>query len=425
MPNGPEITTLANGLRVLTTPMPTAQSAAVAFFVGVGSRHEQPRTNGLSHYIEHMLFKGTASRPDHAQISEAIEGAGGGLNAYTTRELTCYWANLPFERYDTGIDVLADMLQHSLFDPAEIERERTVVQQEIRRSHDSPGSHVGDLITEAIYGDQPIGWPVTGSLETVEGVQRDDFVDHMASFYRGPNCVLSVAGNVTHEAVVTIAERQLVDLPAEAAAEGVASRWGRPDDYIRVDRRDLEQTTFVLSTQGISRRDPDRYALDVLNTALGRGMSSRLFKEVREKRGLAYSVSSGAARYQDIGAVSVSAGVTREHLVEALQVILAELNRLVDEAMPEAELQRTKDYAVGSFRLSLETPMALGQRRGNQLLHDGEIEPPDVTVERVRAVTADDVLRVAKRVFGPKQYALAVVGPSADDDELDAILSGA
>ncbi|MEX2229219.1 MAG: pitrilysin family protein [Dehalococcoidia bacterium] len=425
MPDGSEITTLANGLRVLTTPMPTAQSAAVAFFVGVGSRHEAPRTNGLSHYIEHMLFKGTAQRPDHAQISEAIEGAGGGLNAYTTRELTCYWANLPFERYDTGIEVLADMLQHSVFAPEEIERERTVVQQEIRRSHDSPGSHVGDLIGEAIYGDQPIGWPVTGTLETVDGVQRDDFIEHMATHYRGPSCVLSVAGNVTHEAVLAIAERCIVDLPAEPAPPRATARWGPPAEYIRIDTRELEQTNFVLSTQAIARHDPDRYALDVLNTALGRGMSSRLFKEVREKRGLAYSVSSGSSRYLDIGAVSVSAGVTREHLIEALQVILAELNRLVDEPMPEPELQRTKDFAVGSFRLSLETPMSVGQRRGNQLLHDGEIEPPDLTVERVRAVTADDVRRVAARVFGPKQYALAVVGPSASEDELDAILAGA
>jgi predicted Zn-dependent peptidase len=425
MPSDSDITTLANGLRVVTTPMPTAQSAAVAFFVGVGSRYEEPRTNGLSHYIEHMLFKGTELRPDHAQISEAIEGAGGGLNAYTTKELTCYWANLPYERYDTGIEVLADMLQHSLFVPEEIERERTVVQQEIRRSHDSPGSHVGELIGEAIYGDQPIGWPVAGSLETVDGVQRDDLTTHMEAFYRGPNCVLSVAGNVTHEAVLAMVEQHVRDLPATPAPTWSPARWDRPDSYIRVDPRELEQTNFVLSTYAIARRDPDRYALDVLNTALGRGMSSRLFKEVREKRGLAYSVSSGSSRYQDVGTVSVSAGVTRAHLIEALQVILSELNRLVDEPMPDEELQRTKDFAVGSFRLSLETPMAISQRRGNQLLHDGEIEPPDVTVERVRAVTADDVRRVAARVFEPKQYALAVVGPSASEDELDAILSGA
>jgi predicted Zn-dependent peptidase len=422
--NGPEITTLENGLRVLTTPMPTSQAAAVALFVGVGSRDETPRTNGLSHYIEHMLFKGTDRRPDAALISEAIEGAGGGLNAYTTKELTCYWANLPYERCETGIDVLADMLQHSLLAPEEIERERTVVQQEIRRAHDSPGSYVGELLGKAVYGDQPIGWPIAGSLETVGAVQRDDIASHLAAFYRAPNCVLSVAGNVTHEQVLESAGRHLGAFPAGATPIAAASRWGRPDDYICVEERDLEQTNLALSMQAIARRDPDRYALDLMNTALGRGMSSRLFKEVRERRGLAYSVSSGVSRYLDIGTLTVSAGVTRAHQEEALQVIVAELRRLVDEPIPDDELQRTKDFAVGSFRLSLETPMSLGQRWGNQLLHDGELEPPDLTVERMRAVTAADVQRVAARVIGPAQYALAVVGPSASADALDAILAG-
>ena len=165
VPNEAHASTLDSGLRVLTVPMPSTQAAAVALFVGVGSRDEDPETNGLSHYIEHMLFKGTTSRPDHSVISEAIEGAGGGLNAYTTKELTCYWANLPYERVDTGIEVLSDMLQHSLFDPEEIDRERTVVQQEIRRAHDSPGQYVSELLGQAVYGDQPIGWPIAGTLD--------------------------------------------------------------------------------------------------------------------------------------------------------------------------------------------------------------------------------------------------------------------
>ncbi|MPZ98289.1 MAG: insulinase family protein [Dehalococcoidia bacterium] len=425
MADGWKIDTLDNGLRVLTTSIPTAQSAAVAFFAGVGSRDEQPKTNGLSHYIEHMLFKGTATRPDAAQISEAIEGAGGSLNAYTTKELTCYWNNLPFERAETGIEVLADMIQHSLIEPEELERERTVVQQEIRRAHDSPGQFVGELLGRAIYGDQPIGWPVAGSLETVGEIQRDDFMEHMAGFYRAGNTVLSVAGNIEHAQVVEWAARYFTDLPGGDAPEAASSRWGLPEEHLQIAERELEQTNLALSMQAIARRDPDRYALDIMNTALGRGMSSRLFKEVRERRGLAYSVSSGAARYQDIGTMTVSAGVTREHQEEALRVILAELRKLVDEPMGEAELQRTKDYAVGSFRLSLETPMALGQRWGNQLLQDGEIEPPDVTVERLRAVTAEDIQRVAQRVIGPGAYALAVVGPSASADRLDAILAGA
>jgi predicted Zn-dependent peptidase len=425
VPAGSEITTLSNGLRVLTTPMPTAQSAAVSFFVAVGSRDETPRTNGLSHYIEHMLFKGTAKRPDAALISSAIEGAGGGLNAYTTKEITCYWNNLPFERAETGIEVLADMVQHSLLAPEEIERERTVVQQEIRRAHDSPGQYVGELIGRAVYGDQPIGWPIAGSLDTVGAMQREDIAGHLAGYYRGANCVLSVSGNVTHEQVIKVAAREFDSLQGGEAPAARPSAWGRPEEYICIEARELEQTNIALSTQAIARRDPDRYALDIMNTVLGRGMSSRLFKEVRERRGLAYSVSSGTSRYQDIGTLTVSAGVTRANLEEALRVIVAELRRMAEEPMEAEELQRTKDFAVGSFRLSLETPMAVGQRRGAQLLQDGEIEPPDVTVERLRAVTAADVQRVAQRVIAPGQFALAVVGPSASEDELDAILAGA
>ena len=424
MPAEPQITTLPNGLRVIVTPVPTAQAAAVTFFVGVGSRHEEPKTNGVSHFIEHMLFKGTERRPTAPEISEAIEGAGGSLNAFTTKEVTCYWNNLPFERVETGMEVLADMLQHSVLDPEEIERERPVVQQEIRRSHDSPGSHVSELLSRATFGDQPVGWPIAGTLETVDGMTRQDFVDHMASFYTTANTVLSVAGNVEPQRVLEVAEREFASLPPGQPAPERAAVAARPAEYIQVDERPIEQTNLALSVVGIGRRDPDRYALDIMNTALGRGMSSRLFKEVRERRGLAYSVGSGSTRYRDIGSVSVSAGVTRENQEEALEVILAELHRLVEEPMPDAELNRTKDYAVGSFRLSLETPMSYAQRWGAQLLHDGELEAPEVTVERLRSVTAEDVRRVATRLFGEPKFSLAVVGPSASVDRLDTILHG-
>ena len=424
MADQPEITTLVSGLRVIVTSIPTAQSAAVAVFVGVGSRDETSRTNGLSHYIEHMLFKGTERRPTAADISEAIEGAGGGLNAYTMKELTCYWNNLPYEHAETGIEVLADMLQHSVLDVEELNRERTVVQQEIRRAHDSPGSFVGELLSRASYGDQPVGWPIAGTIETVEGVQRDDFVEHIDSFYTASNIVLSISGNVTADKVIAIAEREFDALPDGEIGPRDAADPARPAQYIHIDERDLEQTNLALSMAGIGHNDPDRYTLDIMLTALGRGMSSRLFKEVRERRGLAYSVSAGSARFRDIGTISVSAGVTREHQEEAIEVILAELMRLTEEPMPEDELTRTKDYAVGTFRLSLETPMALGQRRGGQLLMDDELEPPNVTVERLRAVTVEDITRVAQRLIGPRQFSLAVVGPSASDDQLDNILHG-
>jgi len=420
----PQLFTLSNGLRVIVTPLPSAQAAAVSFFVGVGSRDEDRRTNGLSHFIEHMLFKGTERRTTAPEISEAIEGAGGSLNAFTTKEVTCYWNNLPFEGVDTGIEVLGDMVQRSLIDPEELDRERTVVQQEIRRGHDSPASHVSELLSEATYGDQPIGWAIAGTIDTVQELQRDDFLAHMASYYTTHNAVLSIAGNVEVAHVLEVAEREFHGLPASEPGARSGALSARPEQYIQIDERPIEQCNVALSVQGMGRRDPDRYAADIMNTALGRGMSSRLFKEVRERRGLAYSVGSGSTRYRDVGAVSISAGVTREHQEEALQVIVAELQRLVTEPMSPEELARTKDYAAGAFRLSLETPMSFAQRWGSQLLHDGELEPADVTVARLRAVTAEDLQRVAARLFESPKFSLAVVGPSASEDRLDAILHG-
>lgn len=418
-----QISTLRNGLRVITTSIPATQAAAVGFFVRIGSRGEEPRTNGLSHYLEHMLFKGTERRPSAPLISEAIEGAGGGLNAYTTHEMTCYWNNLPFEAVETGIDVVADMLQHSLLDQEEINRERTVVQQEIRRSHDNPGQWVGELATRAVFGDQPLGWAIAGSIETVEAMHRPDFIAHMDRFYTAENSVLSVAGNVAHEQVLACAERCFGDLHRGTPDPMPGARQQIPTEHVLVEPREIEQTNLTLMMYGVGRRDPDRYALEMLNGVLGRGMSSRLFKEVRERRGLAYSVGSGATRFADAGTLTVSAGVTREHQEEALQVIIAELHRLVSEPVPAEELQRVRDYLVGSFRLSLETSMALGQRHGNQLLMDGEIESIETTVAGLRGVTAEDIQRVARRIIEPRQFALAVVGPSASADRLDAILT--
>lgn len=421
-PDAHRITVLDGGLRVITASMDGAQSASVSLFVGVGSRAEEPRPGGISHYLEHMLFKGTERRPTAPAISEAIEGAGGSLNAFTTRELTCYWNRLPFERWQRGIEVLADMIQCSLLDPEEVERERTVVQQEIRRTHDNPQAWAGELLQRVTFGDQPVGRPVAGTLDSVAAIDRAELAAHIETHYTAPNAVLSVAGRVEHEAVVEEARRHFSDLAAGAGPPVEAARRGLPTERLLVEERDIEQANLALAVQCGGRRDPDRYPLEVLVTLLGRGMSSRLFKEVRERRGLAYSVGARAGRLRDIGAVAITAGVTREHQEEALQVILAELHRLVSEPVGEEELARTIDYAVGGFRLALETPMSIGQRLGDQLLQDGEVERVEDAVAALRAVSASDVQRVAADLFrGPP--ALAVVGPSAPADRLDEILS--
>lgn len=417
----PRIETLSNGVRVVTTPLEGAQSVSVSLFVGAGSRSEDARHNGLFHFLEHMLFKGTESRPDPIQIGETIEGVGGVLNAYTTKELTCYWNRVPYDRLDLAIEVLADMLTHSLLAPGEIDRERGVVQQEIRRGHDQPASWTAELLSRAAYGDSPMGRSIAGTLESVENVDRDAFVEHIARWYVPERLVLSVGGNADHSHVVELANRYLGGIEATSVSdvEAAPRLTGR---QLLTDWRDIEQANLAISFAAFAREDPDRFPLLVLNTVLGRGMSSRLFREVRERRGLAYSVGSGVSRYHDTGSLSISAGVSPEKAAEATSVILEECRRLIDEPVGEDEMTKARDFAIGNFRLSLETPMALGQRAGELLLLDGDIEPVEQVVDRIAAVTADDVRRVARRVFDQEAIAMAAVG-KVDEAGLDAAIA--
>ncbi len=418
-----EISELDGGLRLVTTPLPTAQSVSVNLFVGAGSRGEEQRTKGLAHFLEHMVFKGTEKRPTAIDIAEAIEGAGGVLNAYTSKELTCYWNHVPFDRLELALDVLFDMLAHSLLDQEEIDRERTVVQQEIRRTKDHPAAWCGELLGHALFGDQPLGWSTAGTEETVAELQRQDFVSWLDSWYGRQNIVVSVAGNTTPDKVAAAAATRFGNgqRPSTPTITPVAGRL--PARRVISDSRPISQANLALAMPALPRNDPDRYVLQMMNSLLGRGMSSRLFKEVRERRGLAYSVSSSVSRHKDTGVFTVTAGVSPEKLEEAVTVILDELAKVVQTPVPEQELTKARDYTVGSFRLSLETPMALAQRAGEQLLTLGEIESIETVVEKIESVTADDILRLARRVLVPEKTALAVVGPDLDDERLLGLLA--
>ncbi len=418
-----EISELDSGLRVVTTPVPTAQSVSVSVFVGAGSRGEGERTKGLAHFLEHMVFKGTEKRPTAIVIAEAIEGAGGILNAYTAKELTCYWNHVPFDRLELAVEVLADMLGHSLLDKEEIDRERSVVQQEIRRTRDQPGAWCGELLGQALFGDQPLGWSTAGTEETVAGLQRQDFVSWLDTWYGSPNIVVSVAGNTTPDRVATLVQAHLGNGRRPSAPTVIPVEGRLPAQRVISDSRPTSQTNLALAMPALPRGDPDRYVLQVLNSLLGRGMSSRLFKEVRERRGLAYSVSSSVSRHKDTGMFAVMAGVSPEKLDEAVTVIQQELAKVVEKPVPEGEMTKARDYTAGSFRLSLETPMALAQRTGEQLLTLGKIEPIDTVVEKIKSVSADDILRVAQRVLVPENAALSVVGPDLDGEHLQGLLA--
>jgi predicted Zn-dependent peptidase len=417
-----EVSELSNGVRVVTTPLPTSQAVSANLFVGTGSRAEESRLQGLAHFLEHMVFKGSERRPSAMAIAEAIEGAGGVLNAYTTKEITCFWNHLPFEKLELAVDVLADMLLNPLLDTVEIDRERSVVQQEIRRNRDQPGIWVSELLNQAIFGDQPMGWSTAGNEEAVASMQRQDFVDYLDVWYVPANLVVSVAGNVSPTEVEALARRYFDDRPAKASPSFAPVNPDLPDQRLAAEARQIAQTNLSIGYLAFPRKDPDRYPLMVFNNLLGRGMSSRLFKEVRERRGLAYSVGSSVSRFMDTGVLVISAGVAPENLKEAATVIRQELQKLVEEAVSEEEMAKVRDYSVGNLRLGLETSMALGQRAGELLLTMGEIETIESVVEKLRAVTADDILRVARRIIQGANPTLAVVGPGADGQDLASLL---
>ena len=418
----PTIDVLPNGLRVVATAIPHSQAAVLAAYVGVGSRDEARDTLGLSHYLEHMLFKGTESRPEPTAISAAIEGAGGLLNAFTSRELTSYWNRVPFDRLPLAMDVLADSVRHSLLAESEIERERTVICSEIRCAHDQPGQRVGQLLTQATYGEQPLGWEIAGDLESVGAVTREHLTEHIETFYRPANIVLSVAGNIDREEVVELAEGHWGSGWPDGFSDATPTRQSAADemsdDLAQIEVRNLEQCSLALALRSIHRLDPDRYALNLMNEVLGGGMSSRLFTEIREKRGLAYSVGSHPTAFDDAGHLSIMAGVTEEHVLETVDVVIDELGKLVAEPVTDDEIERVREHAIGSFRLGLDAAASWCHRAGGMLLSNGFIEPVEETIAGYESVSAADIQRVAQRILREGNLAAAVVGPFDQRDEL-------
>jgi predicted Zn-dependent peptidase len=404
--------------------MPQTQAVSVNLFVGVGSRSEPQRINGITHFIEHMIFKGTEKRPDAIIIASEIEGAGGTLNAYTNKEFTCYWNIVPYNRFETALDVTADMLLNSKMEQVEIDRERTVVQQELKRNHDSPGAWAGRLIGTAVYGEQPAGWDVGGSVELVDGMQRPDFMSHIDEWYQARNMVLSVAGNVTHERVLELAEPMFAGLKDRALPSVEPYHPETSGPRVEVDSRDIDQCSMYIGLPIFGRFDEDRFALRVMNDILGAGMSSRLFREVRERRGLAYSVSSGYGYLADAGVFTISAGVNREKLAETISVCVEEAHKMADERTPDEELRKAKDHTIGRFRLSLETAYSLGQRHGELLISKDEIETVDDFVAGIEAIQVGDVQRVAQRILDDSKLHCSVVGPRLDEDEIAKAMRG-
>lgn len=420
-----EKTILPNGLRVLTVPMPHVRSVSIGFFIAVGSRYEPAPLSGASHFIEHMLFKGTHKRPSAQAIATAIEGCGGVFNASTGHEMTTYWAKTATPHFPVAFDVLTDMLCCAKFDAQDIEKERTVIIEEIKSTFDNPDELAFQLSDELMWPDHPLGRDVAGTKDTVSAMQREQMLTYERTYYMPSNIVVAAAGQIEHRTLVNLVESTLGDWPARAnGSHGFApAPTAHSERRFLLYRKDVEQAQLVLSVPGLPRNHPDRYALRMLNAVLGQGMSSRLFNEIREKRGLAYSVYSFADSLSDAGAVGIYAGVAPSKTVEAMRASLGEWMRLQDALIPEEELSNAKEHVKGRTLLRMEDSYANASWVGSQEALRDEIQTVDEVVAEIDAVTPQQIQAVAQKLFHADRLHLVVVGPLNNEDDLRASMT--
>jgi predicted Zn-dependent peptidase len=420
---------LDGGLRVVTEFLPSVRSVALGIWVGVGSRDEDTSHAGATHYLEHLLFKGTAKR-SALEISSVMDAVGGEMNAFTAKEYTCYYARVLDEDLPLAIDVLSDMVTSSLITARDVDAERGVVLEEIAMNDDDPADSVHEAFTTQLFGDTPLGRPILGTADSINAITREQIHEHYVSRYTPPHLVVAAAGNLDHDTVVRLVEQAFSSAagngplavldPAAAPAPprlmpGQESRTvvplGRND--VKLVSRTIEQANLMLGCEGLARTDDRRFALSVLNAALGGGMSSRLFQEVREKRGLAYSVYSFNAQHADTGMWGVYAGCLPSKADDVLAICAEEIAKVVDGGLTDAELARGKGQVRGSIVLSLEDPSSRMSRLGKSELVYPSLEPVDEVITAIDSVTHEDIRAVASDIL-TRPKTLAVVGPFDD-----------
>jgi predicted Zn-dependent peptidase len=414
-------TRLPNGLRVVTAELPHTRSATVSIYVGAGSRYERDEEAGLSHFLEHMLFKGASRRPTAREIAESIESIGGLHNAATDREVTVYYAKVPYLAALETVDILSDMVRAPVMDPSELEKERHVILEELAAVEDSPGELAGILIDETLWPHQPLGRNVGGTPESVQSLPLEAVRRYMQAQYVPSNTVLVVAGNVTHDAIVEAAGTWLGDMP-----DGAAGPWFRVEarngaNRIAIREKATEQAHICIAYPSFPLNHPDRYAVDLLSTVLGEGMSSRLFLELREERALVYDVHSYPSEFRDAGSLTIYAGCDPENARVTVEVALEETAKLLRD-MPDEELEKGKQMARGRIQLRMEDTRSVAGWLGSQELLLGEILGVDEVVQRLDAVTRDDILRVGNALLKPELATLAAVGPFEGTGTFDGLI---
>lgn len=414
---------LSSGLRLVVVPMPSTKTATVLVSVGTGTKNETKEINGISHFLEHMFFKGTSKRPTSLDIAKELDGLGADYNGYTLKESTDYYAKVSADKLEIAVDIISDIFQNSTLEEDSLNIERGVILEEINMYLDQPSSMVGVELERLLYGDQPAGWPILGTPEIISKLTRDQFVEYFSTHYVARNSVVAVAGNVDPESTRKMIEKYF-DNPRTSnpvARLPVAENQSSPASLISYKKTD--QTHFILGFRAFGARDDRRYPTAVLSAILGGGMSSRLPQELRTKKGLAYYAYSSHSKYSDSGYFEIGAGVNNSKAVEAVSAALEEVRKIRDGRIEEEEIKRGIDQIVGRVQIGLEHSDAIADSYSSSILIHGRVLTPEETLDRIKKVTLEQVISVAKELFVPEKMNLAVVGPFEDPISFNKILT--
>ena len=402
---------LSNNLRVVAVPMPSLESATALVMVGAGSRYETKKNNGISHFLEHMAFKGTKKRPEAMDIMNTIDGIGGEFNAFTSKEVTGYYIKSASNHIELCLDILSDILQNSKFDSGEIEKEKGVILQEISMYEDSPMRKISDIYETLVFGDNPLGWEIAGERDVIRSVKRQDFLDYMAKLYSADNMTVVIAGGLTAEKSFELAEKYFGNMKVFDTLRYIEVEDKQEKPRVFIKHKKTEQAHIAIGFKTTSLFSPDRYTLAVLAAILGGGGSSRLFHEIREKRGLAYFVRTSSEHYQDNGSLVSFAGLDPQKIDEAISVLASEYAKIRDEGIRNKdEFKKAKEFLKGHLVLELEDSRSVAAFYGQQEILEKELKNPDNMLKRIDSVTAEQVQEVAKKYFTKNGLSLAIIG---------------
>ncbi|MFH1001645.1 MAG: pitrilysin family protein [bacterium] len=408
---------LENGLRIVVEEMPYMKSVAIVFGIGAGSRYEVQKHQGISHLIEHMLFKGTNKRKSTLEISQVIEGIGGEINASTSKETTYLYAKVPQEQFKTAFDVLADIILNSLMREEDIHKEKNIIIEEIKKYQDIPEELVEILLDKIMWKNHPLGKPILGEEKSVINIQREDLLSYINTFYRPNNLVISVAGNIKIEEVILQVDKYFKIIEKGEVKNYLPAKDNQKNTQIGIKFKKSNQAHLSFGFPGISRLDPDKYSVDLLDIILGSGLSSRLFQKIRVRKSLAYDIHSFIQYFNDISSFNIYAGIDSSKLRETIQTILEELNKIKDNNLKEDELRKAKEMYKGALSLSLESTLSRAFWLGNRILLYGRTSTFDEIKEKIEEVKVKDIQKMAQNIFTKDKINLSIVGPFKEKDK--------